>query len=36
MKQIVCKPPFPIWEIMIIIMKWLLKRKPAEEEGNLE
>ena len=33
MKQIVCKPPFPIWEILIIIMKWMLKRKPAEEQN---
>ena len=33
MKQIVCKPPFPIWEILIIIMKWMLKRKPVEEQS---
>lgn len=31
MKKILYDLPFPTWEIMIIIMKWLLKRKPVEE-----
>ena len=32
-KMILYDPPFPTWEIMIIIMKWLLKRKPVEEQS---
>ena len=31
MKKILYDPPFATWVIMIIIMKWLLKRKPVEE-----
>ena len=31
------EPPFPIWEIIVLIMMWIDKRRKAEDEnGNSE
>ena len=36
-KKIILKPPFPIWEIAILILMWIDKRRKAEDEnGNSE
>ena len=33
-KNVILEPPFPIWEILVLILMWIDKRRKAENENG--
>jgi uncharacterized membrane protein YsdA (DUF1294 family) len=33
-KETIFGPPFPVWEILVLILMWIDKRRKAEKENG--